>query len=135
MRSIAACVALTLLGAVPSLHAQRTLVVDSNNGPYRTIQSAVDAAAVGDIVLVRRGTYQGALITKGLQLLNTPGVGVTISTELVIKNIKQGERVAIKGFRMEGTGKRSVQCSNCVGTVHLEGIDGGGRIAARVCWS
>ena len=49
------------------------------NGGYATIQAAVDAAAVGDTILVGAGTFAGATIGKELTIIGQ-GAGQTIIT-------------------------------------------------------
>lgn len=115
-----------LVGGAP---AQRTWVVDQLQRPgtdFVAIQPAVQAAAVGDIVLVRpTGTaYAGASISKGLALL---GDGqVELNTDLQIRNLPAGQHVSVKLFRMwEGTataGGRPISCTDCAGTVHFERV-------------
>ena len=111
-----------------ALLAQRTLVVDSANGPYRDIQSAVNAAASGDIVLVTGGgSYAGATIARGLSLLVR---GSYLTSGLTITNLAQGERVTLKGLRFQDiapyVGSQPTVCSNCAGTIHLDDVQSSG---------
>lgn len=56
----------------------RTLIVDQAGGPYRTIQSAVNAARTGDTVEVRAGDYRES-VTIGRSCINlTARAGDTV---------------------------------------------------------
>lgn len=63
------------------LAAQSTWVVDSAGGPgvnFTTIQEAVDAAADGDLVVVRGSptAYAPAIVMKGLRIVGQPKAGL-----------------------------------------------------------
>ncbi|WP_369265494.1 right-handed parallel beta-helix repeat-containing protein [Streptomyces sp. R35] len=60
-----------LVGIAPAAHTASTLVVPRD---YRTIQAAVDAAASGDTILVRGGTYTEEVVVSGKDL-HLKGVG------------------------------------------------------------
>lgn len=102
-RGVLAVVSLTLWG-LPASAA--TLVVDPNGGgDFSTIQSAVEAAAEGDTVLVGPGTYSvapefgwppAAIVdfgTKNLHVQSTEGPEVTIL---------DGEDEAVAGTWVDG---------------------------------
>src|SRR4051794_11088559 len=77
-RSLAVLASATacLAAAVPATASARTLVVDDDGGcrdaRYSTIQSAVDAAASGDVVRVCPGTYEElvSVATAGVRLVS-----------------------------------------------------------------
>ena len=53
-----------------------TWIVDVNNGPgtnFTDLPPAIAAAAPGDVLLVRGGTYSPFTLSKGLTILGTPG--------------------------------------------------------------
>ncbi|MCP3860484.1 MAG: hypothetical protein GY704_12605, partial [Phycisphaeraceae bacterium] len=58
---IASCVASLLFAATPVVAQYRVWVVDDDpaGGDFTNLQSAVDAAADGDVLLVRQGDYGG----------------------------------------------------------------------------
>lgn len=65
------------------------LVVDaSGGGGSTTLPAAVDAAAAGDALLVRTGSYAGFLPTgKGLSLVAEPGAAVAVAADLRLLSI------------------------------------------------
>ncbi len=85
-------------------------VVVPVGGPYLTVQSAVDASADGDVVLVRAGDYNG---------FNVVGKGVAVVADT-------GDLVRIFG---------AIRVRNCTGDVLLAGLQGtggSGSLAAEV---
>lgn len=70
-RATSSCVALALALALPRVSsAQSVLVVPTD---FPTIQSAIDAASDGDVVLIRGGTYDGPItIDRELTLIGDP---------------------------------------------------------------
>jgi hypothetical protein len=75
VRVVAVLVALGVVGAPATALARRGLVVP---GDYPTIQAAIDAAAPGDTIVIRRGTYVEQLrIDKDLRIVGT-GPGSTV---------------------------------------------------------
>ena len=86
---ITALLALGIGCVCASAAAQRVWVVAPTLGPgvdCTAIQPAIDAAADGDTVLVRAGTYKGfAIIAKGLYLhADGPGVSLSVPSEFTI---------------------------------------------------
>src|SRR5437016_2892190 len=79
LRSFAASL-LVLAGSAASARAGNVLIVDSSgSGQYTDIQSAVDAAQEGDVVLVRTGTYFTFLVSnKELAVVGDAGANVQI---------------------------------------------------------
>lgn len=75
---------------------------------FPTIQSAVDAAATGDRVLVSPGTYEDSIVVdKGLELLAAGSVDEVIleSTQydrLITVEVTDGAVVTISGFTIQG---------------------------------
>jgi hypothetical protein len=72
MRSLAVCVAALVPAMLPG---QQTLVVDpaGGGGAFTTVQAALAAAAPGDTLFVRGGTYPGAHVVPGpLQIVGDP---------------------------------------------------------------
>lgn len=75
-RSVLVCLSVlaalgAMVGIAPAAHAVSTLVVPRD---YLTIQAAVDAAASGDTILVRSGTYTEEVVVSGKDL-RLKGVG------------------------------------------------------------
>ena len=95
--------------ALPALAQTQVFVVDDDAGPgvdFATIQEAVDAAASGDLVLVRDGSYEPfALTGKGLSLV-ADGIDVRIvpTSQPITSQIDMlpvGERVLLRGFTFD----------------------------------
>ena len=104
-------VVIALVGGRAS--AAETHVVDKVNGPYHTIQEAVDAAAEGDVVFVRDGIYDQCgtvgdfsasnrvYIAKSLTLVGESRDGT------IVKGAHATEEVDDKGL---GCGANAVRC-------------------------
>lgn len=120
---------LTLI-LLPSLAAaQRSWIVDARNGTgsdFSTLADAFRAAKAGDTVLVRKGTYFGGTISKGIALLAEAGTFLsgTSRTLLTVANLPRGEVFRMKGFVLLGfrSGMRGVEIRNCRGRVHVEDL-------------
>jgi hypothetical protein len=96
--------------SVPSLAGSRVLRVPRE---YSTIQAAVDAAVDGDRILVQRGRFCGATISKRLVLTGRPGTTIigcdqpALATGLRMGFFLPDGRASgtsIRGFRFDGTG-------------------------------
>ena len=90
------------------LHAQNSLIVDATNGPYRTIQAAVNASAAGDRILVRAGFYESFRIAgKGISIVADPGsvirFGLTTTSmqPIRIDNVPSGQSCSISGLSID----------------------------------
>ena len=112
----------------------RTWIVDASNGAgadFTDIEPAVDAAADGDVVLVRAGTYSSfGIQAKGLRVVAasaTPMVQGSIGLRPVvaIRDLAAQQSVWIRGLQiLEATenGYPGVAITDCAGTVHLENV-------------
>jgi hypothetical protein len=88
----------------------RLFIVDDTPGCRfsGSIQAAVDAAAPGDIVSIRNGSYLGGIVVDGKAIhlvgrSNALGWQVEVSGGLVIRNLPPGEPMVVRGldFRPE----------------------------------
>lgn len=145
MSSSHATVALTsALVIAATSSAQRVLVVDAAapGAAFSTIQAAVDAAHLGDTVLVKPGSYAGATVSSFLQLI-ADGAGVTLTSAIVIDGLVAPELVRISGFGVSAAGWTAaspfVVVRSCSGPVWIEDcqlvghqLGGGNGAAARV---
>ncbi|MEZ5964318.1 MAG: hypothetical protein R3F56_10775 [Planctomycetota bacterium] len=106
--SRSARLALALLFSCCGLCAQRVLIVDaSGGGDFRSIGPAVAAAAPGDHVVVRQGTYAENLeIDKGIALVGEPGAliaATTIGGNLFVRDVPAGQAFRMRGFTLRGS--------------------------------
>ena len=92
---------LSLLLLASSVQAD-VLVVDSSGGPgwdFTDLPPAVAAAAEGDIVLVREGTYQGFTLDKGLTITAEEGDVVELVGSIVVEGLPSGSTATLVGLR------------------------------------
>lgn len=95
---------LASLACLSPLTAQRTWVVDAAaaaGSDFKTIAEAVAAAAGGDRIRVRSGSYRAAVIKKSLSLFGDPGAKIQVaagSPGFQVEDIGLGKSVSIRGF-------------------------------------
>jgi len=86
------------------------LCVDSDNGPFKTIQDAIDYAQTGDTILVAPGLYMKNLIVNKPDLTISPkdkngDITVMCTTgALVTFDLQQGESCTINGIKFNHSG-------------------------------
>ncbi len=118
---------LTLLIAA-SAAAQNVLVVASGGGgAFFDIPPAIAAAAPGDILEVRAGTYSPFLLNKPLFVLADPGT--TILQQQVgvrVQGIATGEVAVVRGLTLQSTLPNSLTIEDCAGVVVVESVRAGG---------
>lgn len=114
------------LGADPARAAVR--VVGPAPGDHPTIQAAVDAAAPGDIVLVRAGNYPAFTIDgKGLSVVADTGTTVSIVGQVLVRNLPAGSQLAIVRLEVVGVDAVGViagaamRLENCAGHIRIDG--------------
>lgn len=77
---------LLLVLAAPPLTAGNVVVVGPG-APYGAIQTAVDAAVDGDVVLVRSGTYAGfQLVGRSVAVVADTGASVAVQGRVLVRN-------------------------------------------------
>ena len=131
MRSLAWMLA--SIACAPALAAQSVLVVDKNQGPgweFATIQSAVNAAQDGDILLVRSETYYDeslTIVAKGLTITSDFGGYVRLTEGVTVEGLLPGQMVVLRGLNIEpdtwpaNDDKYGLRALNCAGSIRVEG--------------
>ncbi len=96
----------TVLFASPALMPPtgNVLVVDGGgSGTFLTIQSAVEAAIDGDVILVRTGTYGSFRITnKALAVVADTGAHVDVQGSIRLRGLAPEKTVVLAGMRAVG---------------------------------
>lgn len=135
LRTVLRFVALWLL-LVPGAAAQFQAIVVDDDGPadFADLQSAIDAASSGDVILVESGVYDPAILDgKGLTIVRasaqmpaifdtagTPGMLLTAPI-LHVTNVPAGEACYIGGFTVFNgvAGPGNLVVESCDGPVWL----------------
>lgn len=119
-------VSIALLAAPAA--AQAVHVVDaSGGGAFLDIQSAVDAASSGDLVLVKSGSYARFTIDgKGLFVLADEGARVVVTGTIIVQDVPSQEEVVVHGFRARltsGLSAGGLSVRDCEGHVLAQDFD------------
>lgn len=123
-RSLLVCLAVV---AAPA--AQRTWIVDAANLPgtdFTDLPPAEAAAADGDTLLVRAGTYTGFTTSKGIAVLGAGSVvqGSFFSPSITVAGLPAGRVFRAQGLVIGGgVFGQSIMLNGNDGAVHLEAID------------
>jgi hypothetical protein len=120
------------LGACLSIfavvHADGVQIVDKPGlGIFPTIQSAIDAASDGDVLVVAKGTYSGFTVDgKGLWVLAFPPSAPqsTVNGTVTVRNVPAGSTLVIAGLKITGAtsftaSNPGYRMDNCPGSVVL----------------
>lgn len=90
------------LALLPSVVRSDVLVVDAAGGPgsdHTDLQAAVDAAADGDLVLVRSGAYgQLTIAGRSLTIAADAGATATVERSVSISGVPPGGRVVVSNL-------------------------------------
>ncbi|MEM7204689.1 MAG: hypothetical protein AAF628_30810 [Planctomycetota bacterium] len=108
--------------AVACAGAQSVLVVDDDGGAgvLTEIQHAVDAAASGDTILIKSGSYGGVSIaSKSLRLVADQGGAATIRDGVSISDLAPGQSVGLHGLLLRSP-REALVVSRCAGAVWVE---------------
>lgn len=131
MRNLAASLCfLAPLATTQGVAAQRTWIIDWNNGPgadFTDLPPAVAAAAPGDTIRARRGGYTGTVIDKPLRIYGEYPTSI-YSGRLSVVGLPAGTSVVLRGIHLiEG-----FRFLDNAGSVHVEsGWEGSDRYADR----
>ncbi len=131
---LAICVAIASSEIAP---AQRTWIVDAANGAgtdFTDLPPALTAAADGDTILVRAGTYAVGTTGKALRMvgIGTPVIRAATQREaFIVRGLPAGRTFVMQGFALDGQPRVSpfdpppeapLQIDQCQGLVHLAAI-------------
>jgi hypothetical protein len=119
-----------------SAASQRTWIVDQQNGPgtnFTNLAPAIAAAARGDRIQVRKGTYFGANVGKALTIVGEDGVLIQGDT-LTVQGLPAGHQVVLSGLSVLWLGAAPLVLANNQGHILLDrcGLDAAGISAVRV---
>lgn len=95
---------LLALGALSIASARAGVIVVAPSGaPFSSIQTAVNAAADGDIVLVKAGTYSGfAVGSTSIDVVADAGASVVIQGAVVVSQLAVTRTVTLTGLTVRG---------------------------------
>ena len=102
-------------------------------GGFPTIQSAVDAASDGDIVLIASGSYDGFVVDGvGITVVADVGALVEIDDPVRVRNLSAGQQAALRGLTIGGFSFAepetvALRVSNCLGSVRVIDCDVDGK--------
>jgi len=132
-RRVLALLLVALAPALASAQNANVLVVDVAGGAgsaFTDIQTAINAAASGDIVLVRAGSYSAISIqAKSLSVVADAGAVVTVFGTSRIGALTTDQRVEVKDLQftnLQVVGAPSTPplvITSCAGVVWLEHVD------------
>lgn len=107
------------------------IVVSPAGGNFTQIQAAVTAAADGDTILVKAGSYSGFTVTnKALDIVAEVGATVSVAGQVRVKQLGATRTLTLTGLRIHATTNApalllendagSVRAQSCV----IDGLDG-----------
>lgn len=120
--------------------SQRPVLVVSSQGPIKSIQAAIDSATAGDEILIRRGTYNEAIVIDGKENITIRGEGeawlkVPTGDIITIRNSSGIALFNIKGIHDTRDEYFACETSDVLDIVHSKNIivaqcllDGSGQI-------
>src|SRR6185436_13760735 len=91
---------LALVGLTQAPAFANVLKVATTGAPFTQIQSAVNAASDGDVILISPGSYGAVTIDgKSLTLVKQGTANVTIMGTTTVKNLTASKRVILSGLK------------------------------------
>jgi len=127
MKSFLAC-ALALCGAFSAAAANQVFVVDAAGGPgvdHTSVQPAVDAAADGDVILVRPGTYSAfGVLNKAVSVFGD-GSPRPVVESVSLFNVDPTRRVTLRRIEIDKPWSfakplGALQINSCQGRIVIE---------------
>jgi len=126
LRSLFACAAVSFGAALPVLAAPQDdnlWIVDNSGAPadFTELELAVEAAADGDVILVKGGNYGPFTMGgKGVSVIAEQGSIVRVRGPLRIVDVPAGSRAVLRNLRTSTAVEHGVSIDGCAGSVHLE---------------
>lgn len=123
MRSLSVLAVILGSSLASDVLAQRTWIVDANNGPgtnFTDLPPAVAAAQPGDHVLVRGGRYSHTIVSKGISITAIWGWVFLVNGGLMVQNIRATEQCSIKGLNSDSFTPGGLTAQDCAGSLHIE---------------
>lgn len=115
------------LTAAPALASAQTVHVVDDDGPadFADLDAAVDAAAPGDMVLVRDGTYTSFSLTgKGIVIAADQGANVALRFTSFVSDVPAGQELVLSGLTSgTGTEPSVLTLTGCEGEVWIQDCD------------
>src|SRR5688572_17225523 len=95
LRSLALLIGIAMVARAGNVH-----VVDLHGTGLTQIQSGVDAAVDGDVVLVKSGTYASFVVpNKGLAIVADTGADVRVLGAIRARNLAAGKTLLLANLR------------------------------------
>ncbi|MHC4375028.1 MAG: right-handed parallel beta-helix repeat-containing protein [Planctomycetota bacterium] len=126
LRSRCACVAVSLGVAFPVLAAPQgdnVWIVDNSGAPadFTELELAMEAAADGDVILVKPGNYGPfSMQGKGVSVIGDGGGIVRVRGPLEIRDLPANSKAVVRHLRTSTAVLHGMHLENCAGSVHLE---------------
>jgi hypothetical protein len=113
------CFVLFLLASVPCANAG-VLKVGGPGAGYPNIQSAVDAAADGDVILVRGNASSATVTGKSLSIVADDPALPSMLGNFVIAGVPAGGMVLVAGFTISSGMGAPLSVVDCTGAVRIQ---------------
>jgi predicted outer membrane repeat protein len=117
--------AIAPLSAAPARAGTVWVVQGRGAGRYGSIQSAIDAAGDGGVMIVGRGSYAPFVIDgRSIVLYAVPGADVEVTGTIEIRNVASSQAVFVAGLAstgvetLDGSGP-GLRLANCAGHVRF----------------
>ncbi len=116
--------ATALAAAALPAGAQSVWTVDDDGGvgvDFTSLQQAVDAAADGDVLVVRAGTYaKTSILAKGLVVAADVGAQVDVSGALSVRGLAASQSVVLRGLDVVSPVEQGLYLVDCDGPIWVE---------------
>jgi hypothetical protein len=117
MSTLCAIATLALLSTGGAVHT----VDDDSPADFTNIQAAIDAAAPGDLILVKTGGYAGfSLFAKSVDVIADSDALVQINGKVQIAALPVGSSTVLRGLQCTVPKGRVLVASNCLGSLWID---------------